>query len=171
METSFALRAITSCKSLSSIGQVLPVHGEAVELMASFPLSFFARPLSSLGPSSLHLSLGLPKGSPSSWGLTQQKRAFSPFRSLGVQIQCWLVPSEASLLGWQTPPSPVASHGCPPVCLISSLFKIIIYFGLASWHVLEKGMATHSSILAWRTPWTGEPGGLQSVGLQRVRHD
>ena len=36
---------------------------------------------------------------------------------------------------------------------------------------LEKGMATHSSILAWRIPWTEEPGWLQSVGLQRVRHD
>ena len=36
---------------------------------------------------------------------------------------------------------------------------------------LEKEMATHSSILAWRIPWTGEPGGLQSMGLQRVRQD
>ena len=36
---------------------------------------------------------------------------------------------------------------------------------------LEKGMATHSSILSWRIPWTGEPGGLQSMGWQRVRHD
>jgi len=36
---------------------------------------------------------------------------------------------------------------------------------------LEKEMATHSSILAWRIPWTEEPGGLQSIGLQRVRHD
>ena len=36
---------------------------------------------------------------------------------------------------------------------------------------LEKGMATHSSILAWRIPWTEEPGRLQSMGLQRVRHD
>ena len=33
------------------------------------------------------------------------------------------------------------------------------------------GMATHSSILAWRIPWTEEPGGLQSVWLQRVGHD
>ena len=33
---------------------------------------------------------------------------------------------------------------------------------------LERGMATHASILAWRIPWTEEPGGLQSVGLQRV---
>ena len=36
---------------------------------------------------------------------------------------------------------------------------------------LEKGMATQSSILAWRIPWTEEPGGLQSMGSQRVRHD
>ena len=36
---------------------------------------------------------------------------------------------------------------------------------------LEKGMATHSSILAWKTPQTEEPGGLQSTGSQRVRHD
>ena len=36
---------------------------------------------------------------------------------------------------------------------------------------LDKEMATHSSILAWRIPWTEEPGGLQSTGLQRVRHD
>ena len=36
---------------------------------------------------------------------------------------------------------------------------------------LEKGMATHSSILAWRIPWTEEPGGLQSTGWQRVGHD
>ena len=36
---------------------------------------------------------------------------------------------------------------------------------------LEKGMATHSSILVWRIPWKEEPGGLQSVGSQRVRHD
>ena len=36
---------------------------------------------------------------------------------------------------------------------------------------LAKEMATHSSVLAWRIPWTEEPGGLQSMGSQRVRHD
>ena len=36
---------------------------------------------------------------------------------------------------------------------------------------LEEEMATHSSILAWEIPWTEEPGGLQSMVLQRVRHD
>ena len=37
--------------------------------------------------------------------------------------------------------------------------------------VVEKEMAAHSSILAWRIPWTEEPGGLQSLELQRVRHN
>jgi len=36
---------------------------------------------------------------------------------------------------------------------------------------LEKEVATHSSILAWRIPWSEEPGGLQSIGLQRIGHD
>ena len=36
---------------------------------------------------------------------------------------------------------------------------------------LEKGMAAHSSILAWKIPWTDEPGGSQSMGSQRVGHD
>ena len=38
-------------------------------------------------------------------------------------------------------------------------------------HALEKEMATHSSVLAWRIPGMGEPGGLPSMGLHRVRHD
>ena len=37
--------------------------------------------------------------------------------------------------------------------------------------LLEKGMVTHSSLLAWRIPWTEEPGRLQSMGWQRVGHD
>ena len=36
---------------------------------------------------------------------------------------------------------------------------------------LEEGMATHSSVLAWRIPWTEKPGRLQSIGSHRVRHD
>ena len=38
-------------------------------------------------------------------------------------------------------------------------------------HALEKEMATHSSVLAWRIPGTGEPGGVSSMGLHRVEHD
>ena len=37
--------------------------------------------------------------------------------------------------------------------------------------LLEEGMATHSSILAWKTPWTDEPGRLRFIGSQRVRHE
>ena len=37
--------------------------------------------------------------------------------------------------------------------------------------LLEEEMATHSRILAWRIPWTEEPGGLESMGLQRAEHD
>ena len=37
--------------------------------------------------------------------------------------------------------------------------------------LLEKGMAIHSTVLAWRIPWAEKPGGLQSMGSQRVRHD
>jgi len=41
-----------------------------------------------------------------------------------------------------------------------------------SWEdLLEEGMATHASILAWRIPWKEKPGGLQSMGLQRIGHD
>ena len=42
---------------------------------------------------------------------------------------------------------------------------------LAQEDPLEKEMATHSSILAWKIPWTEKPGRLQSMGLQRVRHN
>ena len=42
---------------------------------------------------------------------------------------------------------------------------------LGSGRYSRGGHATHSSILAWRIPWTEEPGGLQSIVLQRVRHD
>ena len=47
-----------------------------------------------------------------------------------------------------------------------------LYFRMCSlYFLLEEGMATHSSILAWRISWTQEPGGLQSMGSQRVGHD
>ena len=49
---------------------------------------------------------------------------------------------------------------------ISSDFSFTFHF-----HALEKEMATHSSVLAWRIPGTGEPGGLPSMGLHRVGHD
>ena len=55
-------------------------------------------------------------------------------------------------------------------CMLAQLLhSCLTFFTLQT--VAEKEMATHSSILAWRIPWTKEPGGLQSIGLQRVRDD
>ena len=61
---------------------------------------------------------------------------------------------------------PGGSHGKESACNVGDLGLIP---GLG--RPLEEGMASHSSIFAWRIPWTEEPGGLQSMGLQRVRHD
>ena len=59
-----------------------------------------------------------------------------------------------------------AVHGVAKSQTRLSDFTFTFYF-----HSLEKEMATHSSVLAWRIPGTGEPGGLPSMGLHRVRHD
>ena len=59
-----------------------------------------------------------------------------------------------------------AVHGVTEVRTRLSDFTLAFHF-----HALEKEMATHSSILAWRIPGTGEPGGLPSVGSHRVGHD
>ena len=61
---------------------------------------------------------------------------------------------------------PGGSDGKQSVCNVGDLCSIP-GLGRSS----EKGTATHSSILAWRIPWTEEPGGLQSMGSQKVRHD
>ena len=53
------------------------------------------------------------------------------------------------------------------------MFRYLIYFEFIFVYDvrMEKALATHSSTLAWRIPWTEEPGRLQSMGSQRVRHD
>ena len=72
--------------------------------------------------------------------------------------------SSHSFLGWCWP-------WCS--CIPSGLraFIHILLNKILLWKEMEKEMATHSSILAWRIPWTEEPGGLQSMGSQKVRHD
>ena len=77
---------------------------------------------------------------------------------------------------WQPTPVllPGKSHGrrslvgCSPWGLKESDTTERLYF---HFHALEKEMTTHSSVLAWRIPGTGESGGLPSMGLRRVRHD
>ena len=56
------------------------------------------------------------------------------------------------------------------MCVSNILFQFV---NLLTWLMvfLEKEMATHSSILAWKIPWIEEPGGLQSMGSKRVRHN
>ena len=46
-----------------------------------------------------------------------------------------------------------------------------MWISLGGKDALEEGMATHSTIVAWRIPWTEETGGVQSMGSQRVRYD
>ena len=58
---------------------------------------------------------------------------------------------------------------CP--CVVLSAMEETQILSLGWEDPLEKEMATHCSILAWRIPWSEEPGGLQSLGLQRVGHD
>ena len=59
-----------------------------------------------------------------------------------------------------------AVHGVAKSWTLLSNFTCTFHF-----HALEKKVATHSSVLAWRIPRAGEPGGLQSMGSHRVRHD
>ena len=59
-----------------------------------------------------------------------------------------------------------AVHGVARSRTLLSDFTFTFHF-----HALEKAMATHSSVLAWRIPGMGEPGGLQSMGLHRLRHN
>ena len=59
-----------------------------------------------------------------------------------------------------------AVHGVAKSRIQLSDFPLTFHF-----HALEKEMATHSSVLAWRIPETGEPGGLLSMGSHRVGHD
>ena len=74
------------------------------------------------------------------------------------------------------------SQQAPPLCSELSITILVSHFPGGSdgkesaynprfEYSLEKWMATHYSILAWRIPWTEESGGLQSIGFQRIRHD
>ena len=68
-------------------------------------------------------------------------------------------------------------HNCTHLTLVAQTVKRLptmweTWVHSLGWEdLLEKEMATYSSILAWKIPWTEEPGGLQSMGSQRVGHD
>ena len=80
--------------------------------------------------------------------------AFQPWKNM-----IWLTPSLPSAI-------PAISNSKESACNAGDLESIP-----ESGRSLEKGMGMHSSILAWRIPWTEKPGRLQSMGWQRIRHD
>ena len=67
---------------------------------------------------------------------------------------------------WRRKWQPIPVHGVAKSWTQLSDFSFTFHF-----HALEEEMATHSSVLAWRIPWTEEPGGLPSMGSHRVGHD
>ena len=87
------------------------------------------------------------------------EKAMAPYSS----TLAWKIP-------WMEEPVTLQSMGSLRVgqdwATSLSLFTFTLHF-----HALEKEMATHSSVLAWRIPGTGEPGGLPSMGSHRVGHD
>ena len=76
-------------------------------------------------------------------------------------LQCSCLENPMDRAAWKA-----AVHGVAESWTQLSNFTFIFHF-----HALEKETATHSSVLAWRIPGTGEPGGLPSLGSHRVRHD
>ena len=95
----------------------------------------------------------------------------------GIYVYIWLIHGEGngnslqySCLWMENPMDggawSTAVHGVAKSQIGLSNFTFTFHF-----HALEKEMATHSSVLAWRIPGTGEPGGLLSMGSHRVGHD
>ena len=91
------------------------------------------------------------------------------FWSKGLLTYKW----GSTKIGWWPGPCPSVHRSSLPPPLLTyqgkawwNLFKCTIYN-----YQMEKAMAPHSSTLAWTIPWTKEPGGLQYMGSQRVRHD
>ena len=120
-------------------------------VMANCPAEFIYIPLHNLSPS-LKLSSSLTDC------LLIWTLSFSSFSSASSSpFLCMCLQIRASLVG-QTVKNPLAMQET----WVPSL---------GGEDPLEEGVATHSSVLAWRIPWTEEPGGLQSTGLQRVRQD
>ena len=86
---------------------------------------------------------------------------FWSYLSNGTPLQYSCLENPMDGRAWQA-----AVHGVAKSQIRLSDFTLSFHF-----HALEKEMATHSSVLAWSIPGTGEPGGLPSMGLHRVRHD
>ena len=130
------------------------IDGETVETVADFILGGFK--ITAVGDCSheikRHLLLGRKV-------MTNLDSLFGVGNSTLFQYPCLESPMDGGV--WYT-----AVHGVTKSWTQLSDFTFTFHF-----HALEKEMTTHTSVLAWRIPGTGEPGGLQSMGLHRVGHD
>ena len=93
------------------------------------------------------------------WRIPWTKEPGGEGNGTSLQYSCLENPMDRG--AWQA-----AVHGVAEGWTRLSKFTFTFHF-----HALEKEMATHSSVLAWRIPGMGEPGALPSVGSHRVRHD
>ena len=104
--------------------------------------------------------------SETSYGIEQSLKKSQSSHSTDYNIEKMLVSFSSEHVYLYTRPSLVAQLGKN----LPAVQKTSVPF-LGRKDPLEEGMAAYPSILAWRIPWTEEPGGLQSMGVQRVRHD
>ena len=97
----------------------------------------------------------------------------------GGRIEIWLLSQAPQPLGPVTP-DPCPGHqliiipSSVPLAVLQTVTtnrELHALYNYSFYFFMEKEMTTHSSILAWEIPWTEEPGGLLSMGLQRLRHD
>ena len=108
------------------------------------------------------------KGQTHDWGMcsNEDHQGQTPAREGGSLITGPLVKRKAVFINMQCGASLVAQLVKNPPAVRETWVRSL------GWEdPLEKEMATHTSVLAWRIPWTEEPGGLQALELQRVRHD
>ena len=105
--------------------------------------------------------------------IKKSKFAFSMFQPLNQSLEIWSNVSRVAQ--WILEPS-ILAGGFPRGSVVKNPpamheTKETWVWSLSREDPLEEGLATHSSILAWEIAWPEEPGGLQSMGLQRVGHD
>ena len=102
------------------------------------------------------------------WGRTESDTTEVTWQQHTVQMEKAMAPHSSTRLENPTGGGAwwAAVHGVPKSRTPLSDFTFTFHF-----QALEKEMATHSSVLVWRIPGTGEPSGLPSMGLYRVRHD
>ena len=105
--------------------------------------------------------MGFPGGASDKESVNLPASAGAAGEGDGAPLQCSRLENPMGGGAWKA-----AVHGVAKSRTQLSNFTFTFHF-----HALEKEMATHSSVLAWRIPGTGEPGGLPSMGSHRVRHD